>query len=163
MTFAKGIGNGTAIGGVVARGELMDCVDAQSISTFGGNPLSMAAAMANLDYMLEHDLQAQALRVGTLLREGLEKAAAELPMVGEVRGKGLMFGVELVQPGTDEPDPAAAAAVMEATRERGLLVGKGGLYGNCLRVAPPMTLTEEEAREGLEILIDALHAVGDAR
>ncbi len=163
LTFAKGIGNGTAIGGVVARRELMDCLDAQSVSTFGGNPLSTAAARATLDYVLEHDLQAQALRVGTLLREGLEKATAQLQMVGEVRGKGLMIGVELVRPGTLEPDPAAAAAVLEKTREGGLLVGKGGLYGNCLRVAPPLTLTEDEAREGLEILTDALHTVGDTR
>ncbi len=163
LTFAKGIGNGTAIGGLVARRELMDCLTAQSVSTFGGNPLSTAAAKATLDYVLEHDLQAQALRVGTLLREGLEKATAQLQMVGEVRGKGLMIGVELVRPGTLEPDPAAAAAVLEKTREGGLLVGKGGLYGNCLRVAPPLTLTEDEAREGLEILTDALHSVGDAR
>jgi 4-aminobutyrate aminotransferase len=88
LTFAKGIGNGTAIGGVVARRELMDCLNAQSVSTFGGNPLSTAAAKATLDYVLEHDLQQQALRVGTLLREGLEKATAQLQMVGDVRGKG---------------------------------------------------------------------------
>jgi 4-aminobutyrate aminotransferase len=74
-----------------------------------------------------------------------------------------MIGVELVRPGTTEPDPAAAAAVLERAREGGLLIGKGGLYGNCLRVAPPLTLTEDEAREGLEILTDALHAVGGAR
>ena len=76
MTFAKGLGNGFAIGGVVARRELMDCLGAQSISTFGGNPMSTAAAKATLDYMLDHDLQQQTLRVGTLLREGLEKATA---------------------------------------------------------------------------------------
>jgi 4-aminobutyrate aminotransferase len=141
----------------------MDCLGAQSISTFGGNPLSTAAAKATLDYVLEHDLQQQALRVGTLLREGLEKATAQLQMVGDVRGKGLMIGVELVRPGTTEPDAAAAAAVMERAREGGLLIGKGGLYGNCLRVAPPLTLTEDEAREGLAILTDALQTVGDAR
>ena len=163
LTFAKGIGNGIAIGGVVARPELMDCLNAQSVSTFGGNPLSTAAAKATLDYVLEHDLQQQALRVGTLLREGLEKATAQLQMVGDVRGKGLMIGVELVRPGTTEPDTAAAAAVMERAREGGLLIGKGGLYGNCLRVAPPLTLTEDEAREGLAILTDAIRTVGDDR
>jgi 4-aminobutyrate aminotransferase len=80
-------------------------------------------------------------------------------MVGDVRGKGLMNGVELVRPGTTEPDTAAAAAVMERAREGGLLIGKGGLYGNCLRVAPPLTLTDDEAREGLAILTDALQTV----
>ena len=157
MTFAKGLGNGVAIGGVVARRELMDCLGAQSISTFGGNPLATAAAGATLDYVLDHDLQQQALRVGRLLREGLEKATASLQGVGEVRGKGLMLGVEMVRPGTTEPDTAAAAAALERTRAAGLLIGKGGLYGNCLRVAPPLTLTEDEAREGLAILVDALH------
>jgi 4-aminobutyrate aminotransferase len=137
----------------------MDCLNAQSVSTFGGNPLSTAAAKATLDYVLEHDLQQQALRVGTLLREGLEKATSQLQMVGDVRGKGLMIGVELVRPGTTEPDTAAAAAVMERAREGGLLIGKGGLYGNCLRVAPPLTLTDDEAREGLAILTDALQTV----
>ena len=156
LTFAKGIGNGTAIGGVVARRELMDCLNAQSVSTFGGNPLSTAAAKATLDYVLEHDLQQQALRVGTLLREGLEKATAQLQMVGDVRGRGLMIGVELVRPGTTEPDTAAAAAVLERAREGGLLIGKGGLYGNCLRLAPPLSLTTEEADEGAAILLDVL-------
>lgn len=160
MTFAKGLGNGTAIGGVVARPELMDCLQGQSVATFGGNPLSTAAATATLDYVLEHDLQAQAARTGLILREGLDKATASLASVGEVRGKGLMIGVELVHPGTRTPDPAAAAAVLERCREAGLLVGKGGLYGNCLRVAPPLTLTDDEAREGLAILCDALAADG---
>ncbi|MET0826499.1 MAG: aminotransferase class III-fold pyridoxal phosphate-dependent enzyme, partial [Acidimicrobiales bacterium] len=114
---------------------------------------------ATLDYVLEHDLQQQALRVGTLLREGLEKATAQLQMVGDVRGKGLMIGVELVRPGTTEPDTAAAAAVMERAREGGLLIGKGGLYGNCLRIAPPLSLTAEEAVEGAAIITSTLDAV----
>jgi 4-aminobutyrate aminotransferase len=80
-------------------------------------------------------------------------------MVGDLRGKGLMFAIELVQPGTDEPDAQAAALVMEAAKERGLLLGKGGLNGNVLRMAPPMTLTQEEAETGLGILLDSLRAV----
>ncbi|MGH3358180.1 MAG: aspartate aminotransferase family protein, partial [Nocardioidaceae bacterium] len=155
MTFAKGIGNGTSIGGVVARAELMDCLQANSISTFGGNPLSTAAANATLDYVLEHDLQANAARVGAVLMDGLREACADLPQIGEVRGRGLMIGLELVGADGRTPDVAAAARIMEAARERGLLVGKGGLHGNCLRVAPPLTLTEPEAREGLAILVDA--------
>jgi 4-aminobutyrate aminotransferase len=158
LTFAKGLGNGTAIGGVVARAGLMDCLEANSISTFGGNPIAAAAANATVDYVLEHDLQKQAAVVGRLLLDGLREAIGDLPGVAEVRGKGLMIGIELARPGSGEPDPAAASAVLEATRERGLLIGKGGLYGNCLRVAPPLVLGEAEAREGLDLLVDAVRA-----
>jgi len=159
MTFAKGVGNGFALGGVVARRELMDGIGANSISTFGGNPLATAAARATLDYLLDHDLQANALKVGTRLLTGLRDLGTELPAVGDVRGKGLMAAVELVVPGSDRPDPAAAARAMEETRRRGLLVGKGGRYGNVLRIAPPLTVTESEADEGLAILRDSLAAV----
>jgi 4-aminobutyrate aminotransferase len=162
MTFAKGLGNGFAVGGVVARGDLMDALHAVGLSTFGGNPISMAAANATLDYVLDHDLQANAARTGALIIDGLKEAAQRLPVVGDVRGKGLMFAVELVDPGTGEPAPALAAAVMEETRKRGLLAGKGGLYGNVIRMAPPLTLTDAEAKEGLGILIDSLEATNEA-
>ena len=158
MTFAKGLGNGLAIGGVVARGDLMDGIKANSISTFGGNPLATAAASATIDYLLEHDLQANALKVGDQLLRGLRDIGADVDAIGEVRGKGLMAAIELVKPGTDTPDPAAAAKAMEETKARGLLVGKGGRFGNVLRLAPPMTLTEAEADEGLSILSEALPA-----
>ena len=145
-TFAKGLGNGFAIGGVVARRELLDGIRGNGISTFGGNPLSTAAANATLDYLLSHDLQ---------------RNAAALDIVGDVRGKGLMFAVDLVDPATGKASPPLAAKMLEATKERGLLVGKGGLYGHTLRMAPPLTLTEAEAKEGLGILIDALTAVNE--
>jgi 4-aminobutyrate aminotransferase len=152
MTFAKGLGNGLAIGGVVARAEIMDSLGANSISTFGGNPLSTAAALANLDYLIEHDLQTNALKVGQFLRNGIDQVAEENEIIGEVRGKGLMIGVELVVPGGKEPNAAAAGRIMEEAKENGLLIGKGGLWGNVLRIAPPLTLTQEEAEEGLEII-----------
>ncbi|MFL6053354.1 MAG: aspartate aminotransferase family protein [Actinoallomurus sp.] len=152
MTFAKGLGNGFAIGGLVARRELMDSLHATGLSTFGGNPISTAAANATLDYILDHDLQANAAKVGEQIIEGLRAAAARLPIVTDVRGKGLMFAVELT-----EPD--LAVRMLEETKARGLLIGKGGLYGNTLRMAPPLTLTEDEGKEGLGILVDALEAV----
>jgi 4-aminobutyrate aminotransferase len=155
ITFAKGLGNGLAIGGVVARGELMDGLSANSISTFGGNPLATAAAKATLDYVLEHDLQAHALKVGSRLLSGLRDLAARHPSIGDVRGKGLMAAVELVVPGSDRPDAAATGRVMEQTRRGGLLVGKGGRLGNVLRIAPPLTITEDEVDEGLTILAAA--------
>ncbi|MDH6125387.1 aspartate aminotransferase family protein [Kitasatospora sp. GP82] len=159
MTFAKGMGNGLAIGGVVARGELLDGLPANGVSTFGGNPLATTAANATLDYLLEHDLQANAHRVGSRLIAALRTAAEKLPVVGAVRGKGLMFAVDLVDPASGRPSPPLATAVMEETRRRGLLIGKGGLYGNTLRMAPPLTLTEDEADEGLTALTDALDSV----
>ncbi|TYB39640.1 aspartate aminotransferase family protein [Micromonospora sp. AP08] len=158
ITFAKGLGNGLAIGGVVARPDLMDCLGANSISTFGGNPLATAGALASLNYLLEHDLQANAADLGARLLDGLRAVARAHPVVGDVRGKGLMIALELVGP-DGAPHPAAAAALLEETRERGLLVGKGGLYGNVIRLAPPMTLTRAEADEALEILTQSIEAV----
>ena len=155
MTFAKGLGNGLAIGGVVARGDLMDCLGANSLSTFGGNPVSTAGALATLNYVLEHDLQANAAKLGGLLFEGLRAIAKENPVVGDVRGKGLMVGIELVD-AEGNPAPKAAVAVLEGARERGLLIGKGGLYGNVIRLAPPMTLTEDEVEEALVALRGAI-------
>jgi 4-aminobutyrate aminotransferase len=163
MTFAKGLGNGAAIGGVVARAELVNCLTANSIATFGGNPVSTAAANATLDYVLSHDLQTQAAKTGSLLFEGLRDLPMRNRAVGDVRGRGLMIGIEMVEPGTRLPDPASAGGVLEAARRGGLLLGKGGLYGNCLRIAPPLTLSESEAAEGLVILLDAIAAVAGPR
>ncbi|MCI0543600.1 MAG: aspartate aminotransferase family protein [Actinobacteria bacterium] len=157
LTFAKGLGNGLAIGGVVARAELMDSLKANSLSTFGGNPLATAGALANLEYILDNDLQTNALKVGNLLKEGLHHIADEVPEIIEVRGKGLMIGVEFADPATGSPDTSLTAAVMEQAREEGLLVGKGGLYGNTLRIAPALSITEDEAEQGLGMLRTAIH------
>lgn len=160
LTFAKGIGNGMSIGGVVARAEIMNCLDANSISTFGGTQITMAAGLANLSYLLEHDLQGNARRVGGLLVERLRAVAAQVPGVREVRGRGLMLGVELVKPGTDQAAPDAAGAVLEACRAGGLLIGKGGGHNtSALRVAPPLSLTVAEAEEGAAILDKALRSI----
>lgn len=152
FTFAKGIGNGLAIGGVVASADIMDAFQANSISTFGGNPLATAGALANLDFILENDLQTNALKVGNRLKAGLEDIADEIPEIVEVRGRGLMLALELADPDSLEPDRDLTAAVMEQAKSEGLLIGKGGLYGNSLRIAPALTLTEEEADEGLSKL-----------
>jgi 4-aminobutyrate aminotransferase len=161
MTFAKGLGNGFAIGGVVGRGDLLDAIRGNGISTFGGNPIATTAGNATLDYVLSHDLQKNANIMGQIIINGLRDAALTLETVGEVRGKGLMFAVDLVDPVTKQPSPPLAGKVLEASRERGLLIGKGGLYGHALRMAPPLTLTADEAREGLGLLIDALRAVNE--
>lgn len=160
VTFAKGIGNGLSMGGVIAPAAIMDSLGANSISTFGGSPLTSAGALANLRYLLDNDLQGNAATVGPRLFEGLRAIGS--PIIGDIRGKGLMMGVELVKPGTGspgEPAPELATAVLEATKRRGLLVGKGGLHGNVLRIAPPMTLTAAEAEEGLAALVASLEEV----
>jgi 4-aminobutyrate aminotransferase len=161
-TFAKGLGNGLAIGGVVGRGDLIDSVGANSISTFGGNPLAVSGALANLDYLLRHDLQGNALKVGSFLLHELATRSAALGVVAEVRGRGLMVGIELVEPGTIVPNRPAARQVLELCRQEGLLIGMGGLHGNVLRIAPAMSVTMEEAVEAVEILIHALHGVDGA-
>jgi 4-aminobutyrate aminotransferase len=159
MTFAKGIGNGLSIGGVVAPAEIMDCIGANSISTFGGNPLASAGALANLNYLIENDLQGNALKQGSRLYEALLPVAEETPWILELRGKGLMLAIETVEPDSDTPDVARAGQLLEECRKRGLLIGKGGLYGNVLRIAPPLTVTEEEIDTASEIIADSVSAI----
>jgi 4-aminobutyrate aminotransferase len=161
LTFAKGLGNGVAIAGVVGRAEIIDAIAANSISTFGGNPLATAAALANLDYLADHDLQTNSRKVGQQLMADIDRLADDVPNIGDVRGKGLMIGVEFVIPGSDTPDAPVTKQVMEAARERGLLIGAGGLHGNVLRIAPPLSITSEEAADGFRMLSDAVHDVVD--
>jgi 4-aminobutyrate aminotransferase len=137
----------------------MDSIDANSISTFGGNPLAMAGALANLEYLIAEDLQTNTQKVGQHLKSALEDLGERIDIIGEVRGKGLMLGVEMVKPGTREPNPQAASAVMEKARAYGLLVGKGGIYGNVFRLAPPLSLTQAEADEGYAIMERAFEEV----
>ena len=159
ITFAKGLGNGLSIGGVVASAEVMNCIGANSISTFGGTPLVTAGALANLKYLLEHDLQGNALKQGTRLYENLLPTCEETPWILELRGKGLMLGIETVEPGGSEPSVGRAAQLLEECKDRGLLIGKGGLYGNVLRIAPPLTVTEEEIDTASQIIQDAVAAI----
>ncbi|MFI2561095.1 aspartate aminotransferase family protein [Nocardia farcinica] len=159
ITFAKGLANGIPIGGVVAETELMDCLTANSISTAGGNPIATTTANAVIDYIESHELQANADRVGRILHDGLESIARSCPLIGEVRGAGLMIGVELVLPGTRTPAVDLTNTVLAEARASGLLIGKGGLAGNVLRVTPPMTVTETEAHDALAILRDVLAKV----
>ena len=159
MTFAKGIGNGLSIGGVVAPAEIMDCIGANSISTFGGNPLVSAGALANLKYLIENDLQGNALKQGSRLYESLLPVTEETPWILELRGKGLMLAIETVEPDSDTPDAGRAGQLLEECRKRGLLVGKGGLYGNVLRIAPPLTVTEQEIDTASKIIADSVSAI----
>lgn len=159
MTFAKGVGNGLALGGVVTTVEIMDSMGANSISTFGGNPLVSAGALANLDYLVSNDLQGNCLKQGERLRRVLEPVVNETEWIAELRGKGLMLAIETVGIGSNEPDPARSSALLEACKDRGLLIGKGGLYGNVLRIAPPLSITDEEMDVGAATLVAAIQEV----
>ncbi|WP_087012237.1 aspartate aminotransferase family protein [Leucobacter sp. 7(1)] len=163
LTLAKGIANGLSIGAVVAEAEIMHSLPAHSISTAGGNPIAMAAANATLDYIEDHDLISHADQIGAKLQHGLHDLASRLPaLIGEIRGAGLMIGVELIRPGSTDPAPELAVAAVERARKLGLLIGRGGLYGNVLRVTPPMTITAAEAETALELLGETLQTVDAA-
>lgn len=153
MTFAKGLANGAPIGCTIARAEIADSWKGATISTFGGNPVSMVAALATLDVMTEEDVPARALSLGARLRQGIEALKEKYHPIGDVRGIGLMQALELVEDRqTKAPAAKRAVAVMEAARKRGLLIGKGGLYGNVLRIAPPMLVDASEIDEAVRAL-----------
>jgi len=152
LTFAKGVGNGITLAGVVARAEIMDTIDVLNFSTFGGNPLSSAAGLATIDYVLDNNLQHNAKVMGDRFRAGLDELASDNPWIAEVRGRGLMQAFETVAPGGLEPSPRHASEMLEATKDQRLLVGKGGLYGNVVRMAPMLDVTADEIDEGLEAL-----------
>ena len=159
ITFAKGVGNGITLAGCVARAEIMNCIQRTSFTTFGGNPLSVAAGRATLKYVLDNDLQANAALRGKQMADRLGPACEKADWIGELRGKGLMQAIETVQPGGVEPNGIAAGQLMEGAKERGLLVGKGGLYGNVLRLAPMLNVSEAEMDEGCDILLDTIESI----
>jgi 4-aminobutyrate aminotransferase len=159
VVMAKGLGNGLSIGAVMGRAEIIDSISPNlHLSTFGGNHVSTAGALANLNYILDNDLQKNAAEVGGYLKERLLEMAQKHPFIGEVRGRGLMLGIELIG-SNEEPDPEAAVRLLEACRERGLLVGKGGIKANSIRISPPMIVTREAAEEAAAILEEALAEV----
>ena len=159
LTFAKGVGNGITLAGCVAKAEIMDGIDRTLFTTFGGNPLSVAAGRATLKFVKDHDLQSNAAARGQQMVELLSEACNTTDWIGELRGKGLMQAIECVQPGSIEPNPTAAARLIEVCKDHGLLVGKGGLYGNVIRLTPMLNVSEEEMSEGCEIIVSALHSV----
>lgn len=141
ITSAKGLGNGAPVGLTVARPEVADGLKGASISTFGGNPVTATAAKAVIDFIDDHKLMINAAEMGAYLRARLEEMQAKYPLIGDVRGMGLMQAVELVEDRESRtPAPEATAALMEMARENRLLIGKGGLYGNVIRITPPLNI-----------------------
>jgi 4-aminobutyrate aminotransferase/(S)-3-amino-2-methylpropionate transaminase len=153
---AKGIAGGLPLAGVTGRAELMDAVHVGGLGgTFGGNPVACAAALGAIETMTKEDLPAAARAIGSVMLPALQKLAEAYPAIGDVRGRGAMIAIELVRPGTLEPDGAAAGAVARACHAAGLLVLTCGTYGNVLRFLPPLVMSEALLREGLSVLEDA--------
>jgi len=147
VSMAKGIGNGTALGAVVTTPQIAQAMTGKlHFNTFGGNPVQATYGLATLEVIDEEGIQENALKVGGRLKAGLENLMDKHALIGEVRGMGLMLGVELVRDRkTKEPANTEAAQIVENARAHGLLIGKGGFYGNVLRIKPPMCITREDA------------------
>jgi len=163
MTMAKGIANGMPIAATIATDDVAAAFQKMQISTFGGNPMSAAAANATLQVMEEDRLADNAQAMGERLREGLEALQRKhAALIGDVRGKGLMQAIELVvdeQAGDRTPNPAAAARLFEETKKRQLLIGKGGLKGNAIRISPPLTVNSDQVDQALSVLGESFEAM----
>ncbi|WP_435123179.1 4-aminobutyrate--2-oxoglutarate transaminase [Micromonospora tulbaghiae] len=156
ITLAKGIAGGLPLAAVTGRADLMDAVHVGGLGgTYGGNPIACAAALAAMETMRELDLATAARRIGAVMGERLDAITAGDPRVAEVRGRGAMLAVEIVQPGTLIPDPAATAAISAACHAAGLLTLTCGTYGNVLRFLPPLVISDDELGRGLDILAAA--------
>jgi alanine-glyoxylate transaminase/(R)-3-amino-2-methylpropionate-pyruvate transaminase len=164
VTMAKGIGNGCPLAAVVTRPEIAKTLTNRiHFNTFGGNPVSMAQGLATLNVLLEENYQGQAKTKGARLFAGLRELQKKHPLIGDVRGRGLMCGVELVSDRTTKaPASAQCAQVFERCKDLGLIIGKGGLAGNVLRIKPPMCLSEADIDFMLAVLDVAIGEVGSA-
>ncbi|MBI4490278.1 MAG: aspartate aminotransferase family protein [Deltaproteobacteria bacterium] len=159
MTLAKGMANGVPIGATIARPEVADSMKGMSISTFGGNPVTSAAALATIEVIEEENLVENARVMGLRLREGLEALKEKYPLIGDVRGMGLMQALELVGE-NKRPDSEAVQRLFEQTKANGLLIGKGGLMGNVIRITPPLNVTKDQVDRALKKLDQSFAQMG---
>ncbi|HEV8132600.1 MAG TPA: aspartate aminotransferase family protein [Acidobacteriota bacterium] len=164
ISMAKGIANGLPLGATIATPAIADSLKHLSLSTFGGNPICTAAANATLKIIEDDNLPSNAAKMGRMLRAGLEEIQKRNPRtIGEVRGMGLMQALELVEDETSgdrTPAPQKTLQFFEETKKRGLLIGKGGLYANVIRIAPPLNVTASEVEEALRIIRESFEALG---
>ena len=157
VTTAKGIAGGLPLAAVTGRAEIMDAVHSGGLGgTYGGNPVACAAALGAIETMAAEDLPGRAQQIEQIVVSALKEAQASTPAIGEVRGRGAMIAIELVKPGTKEPDAALAAATAKKCHEQGVIVLTCGTYGNVIRLLPPLAIGDDLLREGLQILTDAL-------
>jgi len=161
ITTAKGIAGGLPLAAVTGRAEIMDSVHSGGLGgTYGGNPVACAAALGAMRTIEEQDLSSRARRIGEIMLPALTDMQSRYPVIGDVRGRGAMVAVELVKPGTKDPDPAATAAVAKACHAEGVLVLTAGTYGNVLRFLPPLVMPEQLLEEALGVLDKAFASLG---
>jgi 4-aminobutyrate aminotransferase-like enzyme len=157
LVTAKGIADGFPLGAFTTRDEIAAAFQpGDHLSTFGGNPVSCAAALANIEYMQREELPTNAMRKGEALVAELKKVQRDIPAIGDVRGIGLMIGVELVSDDQKTPDSARAERVRSACLRDGVLVGVGGIYGNVVRIQPPLVIRDAQLQHVLGVLSKAL-------
>jgi 4-aminobutyrate aminotransferase/(S)-3-amino-2-methylpropionate transaminase len=159
ITTAKGIAGGLPLAAVTGRAELMDAVHSGGLGgTYGGNPVACAAALGAIEAMTRDDLPGRARALGELMLSRLRALAADHPQIGDVRGRGAMVAIELVRPGTTEPDAAEAARISAACHRAGVVTLTCGTFSNVLRLLPPLVMDEALLTEGLDVLADAVAA-----
>ncbi|MFI8460277.1 4-aminobutyrate--2-oxoglutarate transaminase [Kitasatospora sp. NPDC085464] len=161
ITTAKGIAGGLPLAAVTGRAEIMDAAHAGGLGgTYGGNPVACAAALGSIETMKELDLNGRAQRIGEVMLGRLRAMQEKFDVIGEVRGRGAMIAVELVKPGSKEPNPEVTAAIAKACHAEGLVVLTAGTYGNVLRFLPPLVIPEHLLTEGLDIIEGAFALQG---
>ena len=158
IVTAKGLAGGMPLAAVTGRAEVMDAAPAGGIGgTYSGNPVACAAALGVIEEIETHDLLARARRIEAVLTDGLRGIGS--PVIGEIRGRGAMIAVELVRPGTREPNPEAVAAVTRYCHDHGVLTLSAGTFGNVLRFLPPLSISDDLLTEALDVLADAFAAL----
>jgi 4-aminobutyrate aminotransferase/(S)-3-amino-2-methylpropionate transaminase len=159
ITTAKGIAGGLPLAAVTGRAEVMDAVHAGGLGgTYGGNPVACAAALGAIEEMRTHDLPARARAIEAIIRRRLESIAADHPTIGDIRGRGAMMAIELVKPGTLEPDPARAGAVASFCHRSGVVVLTCGTWGNVFRFLPPLSISDELLEDAFDVVTEAFAA-----
>jgi 4-aminobutyrate aminotransferase/(S)-3-amino-2-methylpropionate transaminase len=157
IVTAKGIAGGLPLAGVTGRAEIMDSVHVSGLGgTYGGNPVACAAALGAIETMLEENLVARANHIGQILTDSLRALQAKYPVIGEVRGRGAMQAIELVEPGTKTPNTAAMNAVVKYCQSKGVLILTAGTYSNVVRFLPPIVITDELLKDALSVIDEAL-------
>lgn len=160
MVMAKGIADGFPLSAFIAREEIADSFKpGDHLSTFGGNPVSCAAGLANIEYMEEQKLADQALKKGEFLKAQLESLKTKYKMIGEIRGKGLMIGIELARDQNKTPANTEATKIRDFCLEQGLLIGQGGVFGNVLRIQPPLVISQKQMDGVMKILNEAFDKI----
>jgi 4-aminobutyrate aminotransferase/(S)-3-amino-2-methylpropionate transaminase len=155
MTIAKGIAGGMPLSAVTGRAEIMDAPGPGGLGgTYGGNPVACAAALAVLDLIEQENLCERAQQIGAIINTELAKLQASDPRIGDVRGRGAMQAIEIVEPGTTNPDPATTKAVADYAHDNGVILLTCGTYGNVIRLLPPLSISDDLLRDGLSVLAE---------